>query len=307
MEIGIFLLALTSPLLYAATNHIDNILLGKYFKEGGVGTLMMFSALLAFLALPILYFIDPGVFAVSNEHKLMLVGIGVINTLLLWSYLQALFNDEPTVVIIYYQLVPVLGLVMAYFVLGETITTLQAFAMAIIILGAIVMTVAIDKDGQLQFRLKTAGFMLLASICWAAESTFFKVVALEENPVRSFFWEHVSLVGIGILMGILITSYRKSFLQALRVNGSPILGVNILNEGLYISGNFVAAIVVVLVPVSLTLLMNSFQPLFVLLIGVALTVLFPRMGVQHVTKDQMTQKIVAICLTGIGVLLLGQW
>jgi len=307
MELSILLLAMASPLLYAATNHIDNILLEKYFKEGGVGTLMMFSALLAALALPILFFIDPSVFSVATEHKLMLAGVGVINTVLLWSYLQALFNDEPTVVIIYYQLVPVLGLILGYLILGETITSLQALAMLIIIVGAIIMSVAIDSDGHLTFRFKTAVYMFIASLCWAAESTFFKVVALEENPVRSFFWEHVSLVAIGILMGLLITHYRKSFLKALRVNATPVLGVNVLNEGLYITGNFIAALVVVVVPVSLTLLMNSFQPLFVLLIGLALTLFFPRLGVEHVSNDRMTQKIIAIALTSVGVLLLGQW
>jgi drug/metabolite transporter (DMT)-like permease len=137
------------------------------------------------------------------------------------------------------------------------------------------------------------------------ESTFFKVVALEENPVRSFFWEHVSLVVIGVLMFSLIKHYRASFMRALRVNSAPVLGLNVLNEGLYMTGNFIAAKVVVWIPVSLTLLMNSFQPLFVLVIGLLLTALLPRLGVEHVSRRQVPQKISAIVLTGIGVYLLG--
>ncbi len=307
MELGVYLLAIVAPLLYAATNHLDNILLKKYFKEGGVGTLMLFSALLAFLALPVLYVIDSGVLEVSGYNRLLLIGVGVLNTLLLWAYLQAMFNDEPTVVIIYYQLVPVLGLGMGYVVLGETLSVMQHVSMLIIILGALILTVVMDADGVIVFRWKTAAYMLLASVCWAAESTFFKLVALEENPVRSFFWEHVSLLGIGVLMFALIPHYRRSFVRALKLNSKPVLGLNILNEGLYITGNFVAAMVVVLIPVSLTLLMNSFQPLFVLLIGLLLTFAFPKLGVEHVNSRHMTQKLLAIALTGLGAYLLGEW
>jgi drug/metabolite transporter (DMT)-like permease len=112
-------------------------------------------------------------------------------------------------------------------------------------------------------------------------------------------------VVIGLLMFTFIRHYRTSFLNALRVNSKPILGLNVLNEGLYISGNYVAALVVVMIPVSLTLLMNSFQPLFVLVIGLLLTVLFPNSGVEYINRRNMVQKLLAIALTGAGVLLLG--
>lgn len=307
MEFGIYLLALVPPFIYAVTNHIDNILLEKYFKQDGVGTLMMFSALLAVMALPVLLVIDTGVFGVSVEHRWMLAGVGLINIILLWAYLQALFNDEPTVVIIYYQLVPVLGLGMGYLVLGETLTTMQMMSMSVIIIGALLLTVVMDNDGKITFRFKTAGYMLIASLAWATEATFFKVVALEENPTRSFFWEHISLVGIGLLMFALIPHYRRSFLKALRLNSRPVLGLNVVNEGLYMVGNYVAALVVMLIPVSLTLLMNSFQPIFVLVVGIIIMVLFPKLEVEHVNKHHLPQKILAIALTGFGAYLLGEW
>lgn len=305
MEISIFLLAIVPPFLYALTNHIDNILLEKYFKEGGVGTLMLFSAFLAAIALPILFFMDPTVLEVSVEHRWYLAAIGLTNTILLWAYLKALFIDEPTVVITYYQLVPVIALVLSYIVLGETISQNQSLAMLLIISGALVLTYSDNGHGKMEFRWATAGYMVIASFCWALESTIFKLVALEENPTRSFFWEHVSLLTIGFLMFAFIKKYRQSFLKALKFNSAPILGLNIFNESLYISGNYVAALVVVLIPVSLTLLMNSFQPLFVLVIGIILTFLFPKLKVEHVNSRNIPQKLIAIALTGIGVLMLG--
>ena len=40
-------------------NHIDKILLERYFKEGGVGTLLIVSALTSVIANPFLYAADP--------------------------------------------------------------------------------------------------------------------------------------------------------------------------------------------------------------------------------------------------------
>jgi drug/metabolite transporter (DMT)-like permease len=221
--------------------------------------------------------------------------------------LQAIFTDEPLVVIIYYQLVPVLGLVFGYIALGEVITSVQLLAMLLVILGAAVLSVAMDENGTVVFRFRTALYMLIASICWALESTLFKVVALEENVWHSLFWEHVALVIIGILLLALIKKYRKSFLEALKFNSGPVLSMNFLNESLYIVGNSVAAYVVVLIPISLTLLMNSFQPLFVLLIGLILKWALPSLAVEHVSSKQWPQKMFAIVLTAIGVYLIGDW
>lgn len=316
MDPLLYLKAIVPPFLYATTNHFDNILLSKYFKEGGVGTLILFSALLSILALPILVWIDPTILEVSTKHVLFLALVGFINVLLLWCYLQAMNVDEPTVVIIYYQLVPVIALFLSWWWLGEVITYWQLFAMFVIIAGSSLLTVAMDDDGKVRFsNWKTGAYMFVASACWATESTLFKVVALEENPWRSLFWEHVALVVIGMALFTLVPHYRRQFLIALRVNSKPvsdlrkqersapvlkvllivvamaslmfvfqpvlmlalgllvllvimpIIGLNVLNEVLYMLGNSVAAFVVVLIPVSLTLLMNSFQPIFVLLIG----------------------------------------
>jgi drug/metabolite transporter (DMT)-like permease len=307
MGLMLFALATLSPILYAATNHLDNILLQKYFKKGGVGTLILFSALLSVFAIPVFYLVDPSVMTISWSNIALLSFVGFLNVLLLWCYLQAIFNDEPLVVIIYYQLVPVLGLFFGYIALGEVITSVQLFAMLLVILGAIVLSVAMDDNGKVIFRVRTAVYMLIASICWALESTLFKVVALKENVWHSLFWEHVALVVIGILLLVLAKGYRKNFLEALKFNSVPVLSMNFLNESLYIVGNSVAAFVVVLIPVSLTLLMNSFQPLFVLIIGLLLQWALPKLAVEHVSARQWPQKAFAIVLTAIGVYLIGDW
>ncbi|MBP6974752.1 MAG: EamA family transporter [Candidatus Pacebacteria bacterium] len=302
----IFLGALIAPFLYAFTNHVDKFLLEKYFKEGGVGTLMLFSSLLSIIAIPVVLFVEPTVLDTNWTSTITLVFVGGLNLLLLWCYLQAMNEEEPTVVIIFYQLVPVLGLGLGYLVLGETISFFQGIAMALIIVGAIIMTLAIDEDGKFTFRLRSLGYMFVASLCWAGESTLFKKVALEENVWRSLFWENTSMAILGIVMFLLIPRYRKSFLKALRVNSKPILGLNVLNESVFIIGNMAASFMVVLIPVALNLLMNSFQPIFVFVMGVILSRVVPHHATE-IISDRWKQKLIAIAFTGVGVYLIGDW
>ncbi len=299
-----FFLTLIGPFLYALTNHIDKILLEKYFKESGVGTLMLFSSLLSALALPFLFLADPMALSVGSISILVLAVVGILNILVLWFYLLALRDEEASVVIVFYQLVPVFGLGLGYFILGETLTQMQLIAMAIIILGTTIISFEIDVENNFKLRRQTIVLMLAASFCWALGSVIFKAVALEENVWRSLFWEYLMLTLVGIGIFIFARSYRTHFLSAIRNNSKAIISLNFANEVLYMLGNLVFSFAYLLAPISLILLVDSFQPIFVLAIGIFLTVLFPKISVEKIYAKHLWQKIIAICITGVGTYLL---
>src|SRR5690606_34620198 len=163
------------------------------FEESGVEVLILYSSLLSVLALPILWWLDNGVLEVDIKSIAVLCGVAALNLTLLWAYLKALSEDETTVVIIFYQLVPVLGAILGYFILGETLSARQLLGMFIIIVGTSVISFEMDEKKSFRWRKHTLGYMLLACLCWALETTLFKDVALEENVIRSLFWEHLVL------------------------------------------------------------------------------------------------------------------
>ena len=300
-----FFLALIGPILYAATNHIDKHLLEKHFKEDGVATLLIFSALASALSLPVIAWMEPDFLSVSLKGMATLAVVGVLNLVLLWAYLTALSEDEPTITIIFYQLVPVFGLVFGNILLGETITGMQGIAMAIIIAGCSVISFEVD-EAALKFKWKTAGYMTIACLCWALESPLFKLAALgeEENVWRSLFWEQAALMAGGICILIFSIKHRHRFLELIQTKSKTILSLNITNEVLYMVGNVVMGFTVMMVPVALNLLMNSFQPIFVMAIGFILVVLFPSLTSDKLNPYFYTQRIIAIAITGGGTYLL---
>lgn len=299
-----FLVALISPLLYSFTNHIDKHLLSKYFKDGGVGTLILISSLFAVFALPISYFIDPTVLGVNPKMIVILAFVGALDIAVIWFYLLALKNEEASVTIVFYQLVPVLGLVFGYFLLGESITTMQFFAMMIIIFGTSIIAFEIDTDNNFTVRWMTAIYMTAACACWAGQSVILKYVALEEDVWRSLFWKYLVMTIIGLIILVTIHSYRKHFFTALRTNSAAILSLNFGNEFIYLTGAIIAAFAAMMAPVALVLLGNSFQPIFVLAIGIVLTLFFPHLGRERIEARNLWQKLFAIIVTGIGTYIL---
>jgi len=299
-----FLIALIGPFLYAVTNHIDKILLEKYFKEGGVGTLLIFSALLSAAALPFLFIADPSALSVSLANIGALSVVGILNVLVIWFYLLALKDEEASITVVFYQLVPVFGVFLGYLFLGEVLTEVQLIAMAIIIFGTSIISFEINAENRFRLRRNTIVFMTLAAFFWALESVIFKAVALEENVVRSLFWEHLMLTVVGIIIFVCIRSYRGHFIEAVRANSRGILGLNAANETIYMVGNIVTGFAYLLAPVALILLGESYQPLFALAIGVFFTLFFPRIITEKIEARHLWQKGIAIAITGLGTYLL---
>lgn len=263
-----FFIALIGPFFYATTNYIDKFLLSKYFKEGGVGTILLFSSLLSVVALPFFFFADKTVFDVDFLGIIALSVVGILNTMVLLCYLLAIQEEEASVAVVFYQLIPVFGCILSYFVLGEVLTEFQFIAIIIIILGTTIISFEIDSENKFKLRRKTIIFMVSAAFFWALGSVIFKSVALQENLWRSLFWEHLMLMLIGIGVFTFMRPLRNNFLHALRSNSKKILTLNILNEFLFISGNIAVAFAYMLAPLGLVLITESFQPIFVLAIGI---------------------------------------
>jgi drug/metabolite transporter (DMT)-like permease len=176
--------------------------------------------------------------------------------------------------------------------------------MATIIFGTTIISFEIDVENNFKLRQQTIVYMLAASFFWALGSTTFKLVALEENVLRSLFWEHIMLVVVGVLLFVFVRTYRTNFLIALRNNSRTILAINVTNEVVYMVGNAVFAFAYLLAPISLVLLTNSFQPIFVFAIGIALTVFFPKISVENIHSKHIWQKLISIGITGVGTYLL---
>jgi drug/metabolite transporter (DMT)-like permease len=299
-----FFLVLISSLGYATTNHIDKYLIEKHLKKGEVGSLILFSSLFSVFALPIVFFIHPEVFSVSFVQGIALATTGIMSVCAILFYLCALQKDEATNVVPFYQTIPVFGFILGYLVLGETITPAQTIASLFIIAGALVLSLELGM-GVIRIKRRVAVFMLSASLLYAMSSVVFKLVALEEGFWLSTFWSLTGTVLMGVFFLVAIPRYRNQFFSLLKENKVRILALNSINETLTILADFLSNFATLLAPIALVMLVQAFQPVFVLLIGVMLTLFFPHIGKESLSKKHLFQKIFAVCTIVIGSYFLG--
>lgn len=300
MDFTIFLLAQIPPFLYAITNLIDKNLLDKYFPENGEMTLVIFSALASIILVPLALVIEPDVMSISLKSIAVLALVSVINTLLLWSYLKALAQEDPTVVIICYQMVPVLTLVSGELLLGETLNTGQLMAMAIIMLGTFIAGIDFKTEGKLTLKWRTLFFMGIACLCWSSETVIFKTVAIDEAVWPSIFWASLIQVFIGILLFAFFKKDREIFLERFRSHGRRIFALNVTNEVLYLGGTTVTYLAAMQTAVALVLLAQTFQAIYVFGLGILASLLIKSLHKEQLDRRSVAAKLVAIAITGVG-------
>lgn len=298
------ILALMGPLFWSIGNHIDKFLIEKYFKIDGTGILLIFSSLIGLVVAPIFFLIKPEVLEISYLNMSIVLVSGMLGAIVLWLYFKALEDDEVSVVVPFMQLIPVFAYVLGYFILGETLTLIQIFAMILIILGASILSFEIDEENKFKLRKKTLILMTFSALISAFDSVVFKLVLLEENFWISTFWSYVGLSIFGLGIFLFSSKSRKGFICAWKTNSKKIIGINFLNEFLTVVGNVSFTFAFLFAPVALVLLFNSYQPVFVFIIGIIITIFFPKLGVEKIKLKHIIQKVLVLGIMLAGTYLL---
>lgn len=296
-----FLVALIAPLLWSIVNHIDKYMLSRYLKDRGVGALLVFSALASVVILPfILFFYHEQLFSLSTGDLLMLVLVGLLSTLAFYFYLKGMDEEEASIVIPLFQLVPVFGYFLGYFILGESLNTMQIFSSLLVIFGIIILVIEIDIDNKVTLKGRVLVFVTMSSFLFALHDTLFKKVAIMESFVTSVFWQYISLTLFGLLILISVKKFREDFFAMFHNMGGKILSLNILSELLYIGGNLTNNFATLLAPVAVVLVVSSYQPLFVFLGGILLTLFLPHIAIERISTKHLFHKTISILIIIIG-------
>jgi drug/metabolite transporter (DMT)-like permease len=294
-------LTLGAQFLFSVGAHVDKYLLSKYFRGSAPGSLILYSSLFSVVVLPVVWVIEPTVLSIPPLHIALLVAGGVLNITGVVLSLYAMQLDEASVVTTLFQMIPVFNYVLAWIVLGETLTPLQIGAALLVMAGAVVVSLDLTK-GRISIKRSVFLLMAIASLLLAANAIVFKFVAVADDFWISTFWSYFSLLLVGFALLGFVRPYREQFVATLKSNSAAIIGLNLFNELLAVVGYLMISYATLLVPVALVSVMSGFQPLMVFLIGVALTLLVPSVGRENLARAAVAQKLVAMA-----GMLLGTW
>ncbi len=301
-----FLIALLPPIFWSITNHIDKYLLTKFFNKGAVGSVMIFSASISILLLPIIAVIHPAVLQKFNPNYLLIAINGSFYLLATLPYFYALDKDDASLTVPLFQMIPVFSFILGYIFLEENLNINQIIGGIIILVASIFISLNISEIKRIHMKWDVFLLMVLSSILYSLNFIFFKYFVIETNFFIASFWEYVGFGLFGLFLLIFVKNYREGFISVLRINKTQVLAVNITNEIVNIIAKISFNYATVLAPVALVWIINGLQPFFVFLFGIMLTAFFPRISKEDISRKTLAQRGLAILAITIGVYLVNK-
>lgn len=298
--------SLLPPLLWAITNHTDKFMLTRYLKDKGGASLMILTSFSAGLILPFIAIFGHQLIPMPLLHILILLFAGSIIVINYICYIFAMAGEEASIVIPLYQSIPVFSYILGYVFLGEKLNAVQILAGLIIIFGSILITIDLNAS-KFKIKQKPLWLMFSASFLAALTGLLFKYVALKESYWGSQFWLYLGMVLGALIVLALVKTWRQELVEILSKDRAAIIGLNIFNETLNVGAGLIYSYATLIAPLALVaVLSNGFQPVFVLIIAIILSLLIPKLGKEELSRKQLAQKIISIIIIFVGTYLLNR-
>ena len=224
-------------------------------------------------------------------------------------YFLALNRDDTTIIAILLQLIPVFMLFISPLILdNQHISPLQLIGSAIITFAAITITYEPSKKKFSKEKFITFAMMAFSSSAYAIWFIIERYTNQSHDYNQTILWTNLTLLIVGIVIFVLSKKYRESFIEMLKSNGRKVIGLNIINElfnsfsGVFSTlGGTMTSIALV------SFVAQGVQPFAVMLLGILITKLFPKIEKEKITKIDLTKRTITIvfCIIGLALIQFG--
>lgn len=289
------LLALLAPAVYTLNNFIDKYLVSNRIKD--YRAIFIYSAIVGLGAGSLIWLLTGmPIFDRFDASIVLLTGM-----LTVWGlplYFKALAEEETTTIIILFQTIPIISLILAFFILGETITVQQILGFILIFICATLATLKKTK-GKI-FQISPAFFyVLLFNFMWALAGVLIKFTINATSFTKILPYESWGIGIGGLVLFILFPGIRKAFLKSLKTLKKPTIGIVVSNEVVFVTAKAVTFLAYSLGPVALVSVLGGTQVFFGIIYGTILTILFPKLFKEDIDKNTLIKK----GILGLGVLI----
>jgi uncharacterized membrane protein len=220
--------ALLTPLFFAIVCVVDSYCVEDVFDHPWMGFVTSAIAS-AVLCIPLAVLLCFGYWETPPMHiALMALGAGCLIQLSQLMYFQALKYTEAGIIAAYWNLVPVLVVVLSFLVFQERLEGNEYLGIAVLIAASVVFCAL---DSNLEMRGKSFLLMAAASALQAVMFLMEDAVFAATSYATGFFLITVGLAVTGVLP-LLLTRPRKAFManmSRLKPAAGILLGIEVIN------------------------------------------------------------------------------
>ena len=284
-----YIFALIPPFLDSVINYLDKFLLSKYNISPTAITI--YSGFFA-LGSGIVVFLLTGLHLADLKTALILTTSGFMGVFILLSYFKALTLGEASRVASLFQFNPILVLLLGAVILGESLLLKQYIGSFLIIVSGFMLSIQKLQGGVVKIN-KAFWYMVLASFFSAMVYISFKLGVKELGVWPAIPYEGLGS-GLASLCILLYGNNLKNLKKEMKKISKKVFVYLTISEAIYRSSRLSFYFALSLIPAAIVALLQGFQPLFLLIEGIVLSLWFPYIIKEVVTKKTLSLKILAV-------------
>lgn len=288
------LFSILAALIGAIVNVVDKYILTKWIRKPIVPVMILgIVGLLSSLVIYLFY----GFSYLSYFNILISFVAGILYILAVIFYFKAVKIEEVSRVVPLFFLSPLFILLLAALFLGEIFTLTKYVGIFLLVTGAILISSKNIK--RLSFG-KAFCFVILSVI-----SISIYYILLKYLLNFADFWTIFAYIKIGTIFALIpiFYFYFPDLIKTAKEYGNKVIGIMSLNELLTLVAVLFSTIAVSVGYVTLVEALASAQAFFVLLFAVILSIFYPQILKEEITRHTIFLKSIAIIAMSIGAVL----
>ncbi len=292
-------LGILSHIFWGTANILDKYIVSNRIKN--VYVFFLITTIIGLLSLLLIPFIEFKLPSWETMQWILLAGLSY--TLGIIAYFKALEIEEVSRINVWWNLIPVFTLVLAWLTIGETLTSSQLFAMMMLLGGAVLASLHFGQKRIIQ--AKALGYIAFA----CSASAIYAVIIRNISDIVSLpvLFILISVIKFIIsLVFFLSRSFCRDFRIALQDMKLPLYSVVIVATVIDYLGIWFNQWALSRGPAALVFSLEGFQALFVFFVSLILTKFWPNLLQEKIDVKNLTIKCAAVICMIFGILLLAQ-
>ncbi len=286
------ILTLLATTMFAIVQIIDKIYMSKWIKQPAIPVIIFgFIGIAASFVISLV----KGLASISIFNLFIAIISGASFVIMSILYFKAIQLEEVSRVGPLFHLAPIFVLIIAAIFLNESFTLLKYIGIFLLVAGAILLSI---RSFDIKFN-KSFFLMIFAALFLALSSTSIKYLLNFMD-----YWSAFSYARFGAIIILLpvIFIYLPD-LKKLATKQKEILTIISSNELINITALFIMTVAISIGFVTLVQALITTQIIFVLLFSTVLSIYYPKILEEEISKNIIFQKIIAIILMLAGAII----
>lgn len=298
------ILCILAALFFSIGVFIDNYLADVIFKGKKPQAIKVVDAFL-YLILAVAIAAIFGLKEMPIALIIIALVSGAITSLASLPYYLGLRDEEATSATIFFQITPVLCIIGDFLILNRTITQQQIYGFILVLSAPFIITLARQHKKTRKLELRASLLLLAHAVLYAIGSIVYaKAQQDEPDAMTLYFWFILGRSLFDFIVTIFRPKLRQRVKQVMKATPAKFLIAAVATLALAVAGDFLLRYSYTLTTTSLaTVLSNASELIITFMLGIVLTLIWPKFGREKLNRHIIISHLVAVVLVVIGIIL----